>query len=412
MKFYKKIVTKIFLISAIIFGCVAVFGGCAVQSCGYKIKSLPNKIIYQIGEKPNFDGLKIQAINTNGNYQNLRFDAEDINSVDTSSAGVKKVIVKKGGFEISFDIYVANIVANDSDNLKKIFAEANAGDVVYLRKGNYIPKNAQDTNFADVEISKPLTIVGDGNTKTNFGGNFIVGAKVQQGSYQKIDNFDGVKFIGINFLTNTSTKNNVVQWGNSTYQNGAIRCFDTQNLSVINCNFCGYAFGILGDNANGLVVKNCRFKNILKNGIKISTSTKNSTIVQNQFLDIATNIVAFDGDEPARLCAIYLGFANAGQCGVAVCKNIFVRIGIANGNLVYFDDESKNKANAYTSRLQQMAYLKNSSALVLVSTSLNDLRIDGLILASNTYSGCLQTAYMGKTGKTTINTAGITFIAG
>ena len=263
MKFYKKIVTKIFLVSAIIFGCVAVFGGCAVQSCGYKIKSLPNKIIYQIGEKPNFDGLKIQAINTNGNYQNLRFDAEDINSVDTSSAGVKKVIVKKGGFEISFDIYVANIVANDSDNLKKIFAEANAGDVVYLRKGNYIPKNAQDTNFADVEISKPLTIVGDGNTKTNFGGNFIVGAKVQQGGYQKIDNFDGVKFIGINFLTNTSTKNNVVQWGNSTYQNGAIRCFDTQNLSVINCNFCGYAFGILGDNANGLVVKNCRFKNIL-----------------------------------------------------------------------------------------------------------------------------------------------------
>ena len=84
MKFYKKIVTKIFLVSAIIFGCVAVLGGCAVQSCGYKIKSLPNKIIYQIGEKPNFDGLKIQAINTNGNYQNLRFDAEDINSVDTS----------------------------------------------------------------------------------------------------------------------------------------------------------------------------------------------------------------------------------------------------------------------------------------------------------------------------------------
>ena len=134
--------------------------------------------------------------------------------------------------------------------------------------------------------------------------------------------------------------------------------------------------------------------------------------MQNQFLDIATNIVAFDGDVPAKLCAIYLGFASAGQCGVALCKNIFVRIGVANGNLVYFDAESKNKANTYTNALQQMAYLKNSSALVLVSTSLNDLYIDGLILASNTYSGCLQTAYMGETGKTTINTAGITFIAG
>ena len=168
--------------------------GCARGVLGYHIKNMPNRIVYQIGENVNFDGLAIETINIDGTHNTLRFLKDDIQPVDTSTAGKKKVVVEKNNISVSFDVFVANVVVNDSDNLKEIFSTLNNGDIVYMRAGNYLPKTADDTTYKDIVINKSITIVGDGQNKTVFGGNFVVGA-----------NFDG------NFLSQIESTNSTLE---------------------------------------------------------------------------------------------------------------------------------------------------------------------------------------------------------
>lgn len=401
---------KIVLV-AVILCCSSFFlGGCAKGTSAYKIVQLPNKIVYQIGETPNFDGLKIEQLNTDGTTSNLNFSAEHITVPDTSTYGAKRVVVKKDDFAVSFEIYVANVVINDSDNLKSAFANLSDGDIVHLRAGNYYPTNQDDLRYKDVEVNKSVTIVGD--KKTNFFGNFIVGATSQDGIFAKTAELSGVTFSNINFKLSSTQKNNLIYYSGpygNTDTNGAIRFFDTKNLSVSNCTFEGYAFGLLGENAFGLTVNGCKFKNIVKNGIKTTKSTKNSTIFGNLFVDIAMDTIAFEDSSRSTVGAIYLSFADEFESGVSICKNVFNRIARHASSPVYYDEYSKNKADESKSDLYKMSYVVGSAIVALVSSDADALNAKGIVVAGNKMGEALSILHLGASGKNSINYGNVLF---
>ncbi len=405
-KFYVKFMS-IFLIAIFSFG---VFSGCARQGVSHQITHYPTKLVYQVGETPNFDGLKVETINNDGTHTMLRFSKEDISAVDTSTPGTKKVEVTKGDMSVAFNIYVANVVVNDSDDVKSIFESLNDGDIVYLREGEYSPQNASDTRYKDIIINKSITLVGDGINKTKFFGNFIVGANFDGSVFTKIDNFEDVKFLNIGFKLDYEIKNKIVTYSGpygSTNSNGAIRCFDTKKMLISGCSFDGYGYGILADNVSGYTITNSMFKNIFHNAIMITTDISNSSINKNIFIDVAKNVVAFENNTQSWLGAIYLNFATEGERGVIISKNNFNRIGIHNAEIVFFDDASKQKASNTTNNLFRGSYINNSAAIILLSSSEDDLEISGIILSNNNYSGTFESIYMGAKSANTINQSGV-----
>ncbi len=388
----------------------AIFSGCSRNAIGYRVKTLPNKVVYQVGETPNFDGLKIETINNDGTYGKFHYNENQISKVDTSTPGTKKVVIEKDNMSLSFNIYVANLIANDSDNLKQIIESSNEGDIIYLRAGNYLPQNNEDIKFKDIVINKSLTIVGDGTDKTIFGGNFIVGANYNDGIFTKISNFKDVSFFNVGFKLDYKIENGFINYNGpygKTDKNGAIRCFDTKNLNISNCTFNGYGIGVFGDVVDGMSITNCTFKNIQKNAIITTGETTNSTISKNVFVDIAKNVISFENEKQSEISAIQLSFANKGQKGVIVCKNVFTRIALHDGEVVYYDEISKEQANATNTNLFSMSYVNNSSVISLLSSSQDDLEVSGIVLGLNNYGQILQNINMGAKGKNTINQNGV-----
>lgn len=405
----KKMLKKFVLFFTGIFLLAPIFCGCARTGVSHRITSYPNKLVYQVGDKPDFSGLRIETINNDGTHTWLRFSNENIDEVDTSTPGTKKVVVTKDNATISFNIYVANVVVNDSDNIREIFANLKDGDIVYLREGNYIPQNSADTRYKDIVVTKSVTIVGDGAGKTKFGGNFVIGAEYDGGVFTKVST-SNVKILDMGFEIESEVKKGVVKYTGpygSTDKNGALRVFDVDNLLVSSCSFSGYGFGILANSLSGCVIQNCHFKNIINTGIKVTDDISNSTIAGNIFMDIANNVAVFENGFQSWIGAISLGFSSKGQKGVIIAKNAFNRIGAHTGDVIYFDEQSKSAAETSTNSVFKNYYVNNTSAIILTSSTTDDLEVSGIIVSNNNYSGSFESLYLGTRSVNSINQNGV-----
>ena len=403
----KKSVLFLLILSFLV---VPIFSGCSSGAVNYYLTSFPNKLVYEIGETPNYEGLKVETTNTDGTHSTVRLRDEDISNVDTSTSGVKKVFIRKNGLSTAFNIYVADIVITDSDNLKQKLSTAKDGDIIYLKAGNYLPKNNGDLSYKDVIVDKQLTIVGDGKKNTNFSGNFIVGATSDNENFTAIENFENVIFINVGFKLNSTVqdgfKNYSGPYGKTDY-NGAIRAFNTKNLSVINCSFENYAYGIFGDDLQGLTVKNCSFRWIDKNAIKTTKNTRNATINKNIFMDIASNMISADGNTQSSLGPIELSFGSKGNVGVIIASNTFTRIGLLTGDAIYYDEKSKSFAESTREQLTKMSYINNTAIITLISSAEDDLEVEGIILSSNNYGQTAVNLRLNTTPENNIDQNGV-----
>ena len=407
---YRNKFLKLLIVLMLAFVPAVLFSGCARNIVGYHITSLPSKLVYQIGETPNFDGLKIERLNNDGTHYNLRYSKQNIQDVDTSTFGKKKVKVTIGNMSVAFNIYVANVVVNDSDNIKQIFESLSDGDIVYLRQGRYLPKSETDQSYKDVVINKSVSIVGDGKDKTKFGGNFIIGANFDGSVFSKIDNFKNVNIINVGFELKYKTKDGFVNYEGpygKTDTNGALRTFDTQNMFVSNCSFVGYGYGILAENVNGLTVQNSSFRNIFKNAIRVTNDIKNSTIFNNTMLDIGNNMLVYEDDSLYHISAISLNFDGGGEKGVQICKNILSRIALHNAQSVYYDDSSKQSALLDKNDIFKMSYITNSSGISLFSSAEDDLEVFGVVISTNNINSTLENIYFGERGQNTVSSSGV-----
>lgn len=398
----KKYIT--FLLLIVLLLPIFVITGCSSGQAGLFITKLPNKIVYQLDDKFSYDGLKVEALNTDGTTTLQRIEKKDISNVDLSTFGEKVVTITKGNHSTTFNIYCANVVISPSDNVKEKLASCNDGDVVYFTKGEY---KSNDNSLVDIIIDKKLYLVGDGSTKTIINGNFVVGAKKEENEFLPIDNFENVKIIGIGFNAKYKVDKSIINFENNMLDKtcGAINGFNTKNLLVDGCSFKGYASGITMNKADGLSVIRNKFDDLLLYGINIKEDAKNTTIYKNVFTDIGKNIVYAKDNVQKDIAMISLGFNQKGNKGVLIAKNTFTRMAQKLGNLTYFNEESYLAKDA--KNLTKLSYINNSSIVLFYSNAGNNLQSTGIILSANNYGETLQNIKNGQNKDNQINQSGL-----
>ena len=383
-------IKKTILVFLVAIFSVSIFSGCSSGAVNYYITSFP-KLVYEVGEEIDFSGLKVESINTDGTNTMINLKDAQISQVDTSTSGIKKVKISKGKLSTVYNVYVADVVITDSDNLKEKLSKAQDGNIVYLKQGSYVPKNDSDTSYKDVVIDKSLIIIGDGKDKTKFGGNFIIGATEKEGFFEPIE-LSNLKIMNIGFEIKYQKQNGVISYSGpygNTDKNGALRIFNTSDILVYGCSFSGYAYGILGDSVEGLTVKNNTFRHIMLNGIKTTKHTQNTTIYKNVFMDIASGIIASENNTQISTGCLELSFTKEGNVGVSIANNTFTRTGLLNGKPVYYDEQSKTYAEQTKEQIFKMSYVNNSAIVTLRSSAEDDLLIDGILLTTNNYGQAL-----------------------
>lgn len=408
----KNIFSKIMLVFVVAFLSINIFSGCSSGAVNYYITNFPERLVYEVGEEVDLSGLKVESINSDGTNTMVSLKDAEISKVDTSTSGVKKVKISKGKLSTVYNVYVADIVITDSDNLKQKFASAQNGDIIYLKQGSYTPKNDSDTSYQNVVVDKSLIIVGDGKDKTKFAGNFIVGATETDGQFSPID-LSGIKFINIGFEIKYQQENGFLKYSGpygKTDKNGALNIFNTSDILVYNCSFAGYAYGILGGSVEGLTVKNNSFKNILLNGIKTTKNTQNTTIFKNVFMDIASNVIASENQTQLATGCLELSFAKEGNAGVSIANNTFTRTGLSNKDVIYYDEQSKTYAQQTKEQIFKMSYINNSAIVTLRSSTIDDLLVDGIVLSNNNYGQTLTNIRLNTTSQDTIDQNGVMII--
>lgn len=399
-------------IAFLLFFCLIVpfFTGCTSGSSSLYLTAYPNKIVYEIGDEVSFKGLKVESLNTDGTTCNVGVDLSKIDKVDTSSAGEKIVKVTKGDLSLTFSIYVANVVVKNKDELKQVLQNSNDGDIIYIKKGEYKPESVNDESLYNMLIDKKLTIVGDGNKNTIIHGNFLVGAKDIDGDYIPLENFEQVKFLNLGFKLDSEVQNGYLKY-EGPYDNydvfGAIKTFNSKNVTISNCCFSGYAYGVNSNRIEDLTLTKNTFKDIKINGVKVTESIKSSSIVKNIFMDIGQNSIAMENGKQAGVGALFLSFQDKGNAGVIISNNSFVRIALNQGTKIYANSGADELETDQDNKLISGSYINNSAIIFLVSASTNNLQVGGIIVSMNNYGQTLENIKFGTNSENLIDQSGV-----
>lgn len=401
---------KIFVFLSLFCLIIPFFTGCTSGSSSLSLVAYPNKIVYQIGEEVSLNGLKVESLNTDGTSSKVFVNLDDVPKVDTSTAGEKIIKIKKDDLSLTFSIYVASIVVENKDELKQALKSCTDGDIIYIKKGEYMPENAQDDSLYNMVVNKEIVLIGDGSNNTIIHGNFLVGAKLVGEDYIPMDAFENVKILNLGFKLNSTVQNNCLTY-EGPYGNfdvfGAIKTFNSQKVIISNCCFDGYSYGINCGKVDDLTLTKNTFKNIKINGLKVTENIKNSSICKNIFMDIGTNSIAMEDGKQAGVGAVFLSFQQKGNAGVIIANNSFVRIGLNQGEKVYTtlgaDELELDKQN----QLYYGSYVNNSAIIFLVSASTNNLQAGGIILSNNNYGQTLENIRFGTNEENLIEQAGV-----
>ncbi len=398
----KKILTILMIL--ILIAPIFLLTGCSSGKVSIYIKNRPNKIAYEVGEKFVRDGLSVESLNTDGTTTRVCIKDEDIVGADTSTSGEKVVTVKSGDASTVFNIYVADIIISPQDNVKEKLLTANDGDVVYFKNGEY--KN-DDGQLNNIIVDKSIFIVGESKDKTIFKGNFLVGAKQVNDTYEKIDNFKDVKIVNMGFKQEYKVEGNDIQYTSKLEKdvNGAINGFSTENLYVTNCSFTNYSYGVLMDNAVNLSVTRNSFKNLLISGVKVKENSERVSIFKNSFVDIGKNVLLNENESQGYLSCINLGFNKKGNAGIIISQNSFNRTAQKDGEWVYYDNQSQLIKD--NDNLTKLGYVNNSAIIILHSNTDENLQVSGIIMSANNYGVTLQNIRLGLKDNDSVNQSGI-----
>lgn len=397
-KFLSTTIILILLVHAFL------FTGCSSGKVSIFITAKPSKIAYEIGEKFQKDGLMIESLNTDGTTTKVCIKDEDIDGADTSESGEKVVTVKSGEASTVFNIYVADVVITPNDNVKEKISQAKDGDVILFKNGEYKNNEGQ---ISDIIIDKSVFIVGENKDKTIFKGNFIIGAKIVNGIYTKIDGFKDVKIINLGFKQEYNLQGNKINYESKIEKdiNGAINGFSTENLYVTGCSFKNYSYGVLMDNALNLSITRNSFNNLLISGVKINENAERVSIFKNSFVDIGKNVLLNDNGSQGYISCINLGFNKKGNAGIIISQNIFNRTAQKDGDWIYYDNESQLIKN--NDNLTKLSYVNNSAIIILHSNNEDNLQVSGIIMSANNYGVTLQNIRLGLKDDDSVNQSGI-----
>ena len=389
---------------------IPLFAGCTSGGSSLFFTGFPNKIVYEIGESVNFNGLSIESLNNDGTTTKINLSEKDLPEIDTSSAGEKVVQINKGELSTTFTIYVANTVVNSKDQLKIAIQNASDGDIIYIKKGEYKPDNTTDESLYNIVINKKLTLVGDGESSTIIHGNFLVGAREESNGYLPLDKFSGVKFINLGFKLNSTVKDryNEFEGPYGKYDVfGAIKTYNTNDVTIKNCSFVGFSYAVNADNISGLNLINNSFRNLKINAVRVNNDISNTVLTKNRFMDIGASSLVMENTKQGNVGALYFSFANDKNKGVIVANNTFVRTGLLTQKMVYNTSGADELETQENLALTKGSYVNNSAIVFLVSTSTNNLNISGVVFSNNNYGVALKNFAFNTTKDNFVNQTGV-----
>lgn len=401
---------KIFAFLLAFCGIATLFSGCTSESSSLYLTAYPSRIVYEVGEEVSLFGLRIESLNTDGTTCNVSIKLDNIPKVDTSSAGEKLVKITKGDLSLTFSIYVANRVIESKDTLKQTLLDSQDGDIIYIKQGEYKPDSTTDDSLYNMVIDKQLTLIGDGSSKTVIHGNFLVGAQVVGEDYLPMESFENVKILNMGFKLDSKQNGNYLAFEGPYGKYdvfGAIKTFNSNNITVSNCIFNGFSYGINSTRIANLTLTKNTFKNIKVNAIKVTENIQNASICRNIFMDIGTNSIAMENGRQTVVGAMALAFNQKGNAGVIVANNSFVRIGLKTGEKLYTTSGADELELDTQNKIFNGSYINNSAIICLTSASTNNLQVSGIILSSNNYGQTLENIKFGLTKDNLISQSGV-----
>lgn len=393
-KYMKRKYVSFFIVFLFCFLSCFSLTGCSSGVVGIYIEEAPTKCVYKLNEKIVLKGAKIKGINADGTTRKIRANNNNIeNKVDMSTKGEKTVIINVDNNRTSFTIYIPHYVLTPQDDLKQIISQANNGEIIYLTKGVYENSEQNLQKYKDVIVNKSLIFIGD-KEETVFSGNFIVG----NNNLQETLDLNKVEFYNINFSLKNTSNNGLITYPKPYYNTivCAIDANDTKGLYVKNCEFEGYSYAIKMNNAEYLSVIKNRFKDIKISALKTQTSTKNTTVYKNVFMDICENTLYLnENGQQNYMAAIDFAFNSEQNSGTIIANNTFARIGSKTSDFVAVNEQSKQENINQNIKLNKLSYVNNTAIIILRSSNKSNLKTRGIILSNNSYGTTLNNIIFG-----------------
>lgn len=394
----KKI--SILLCLVLIFG-ICFFSGCTHEMVSLYIYKMPNKLVYNIGEKLDTTGLELKNIKTDSALSSIYNSNANFSGFDSTTSGKKEVTISYGKFTTSFNVYVANKVVESNKDLLTTINNASDDDIILIKKGEYTIDSPLEIN------NNKLTIGGEGKDKTKINGYVIIGGYLNEGEITYSNLAKDISLIGLSFMTKSKTTNSVISFEENKYKGifGGINADKISGLNVIGCSFSGFRTGIkIKDADNCLFTGNC-FNKLYVGGIEVTNSIKNSTISKNIITYIGKSVVYLNNEKKQdNIFGIKLAFNEETNVGVSLYKNSISKIAIKDLNLIYFNEKTKGNYS-------NLNYMNNSSAIIIHSSGKNNLQTSGLSIFFNSIGSCLNNILYSTNENDVINSSSVNYMS-
>lgn len=382
------------------------FGACFLSGCTHEMVNLyiykmPDKLVYSIGEELDLTGLELKGIKTDSALTSVYNSSANFKGFDSETSGKKEIIVSYGKFTTSFNIFVANKVVNNNEDLVSTLNNASDNDIILIKKGEYNLSSPLEIN------NKKLIIAGEGSNKTKLNGFVIVGGYFGDGNITYSNLTEDISFIGINFSTKSKVIDNLITFEDENYNSNlaGINAESIKGLKVIGCKFNGFTTGIKIKDAEDCFITANVFTNLYVGGIEVTNNIKNSTISKNIINNIGKSVVYADEDNKQNnIFGIKLAFNQEENVGVSLYKNSISKIAIKDTKTFYLNKKAQGKFSG-------LNYMYNSSAIIVHSSDKNNLQTTGLSIFYNSVGSSLNNILYSTTQTDNINSSSVNYMS-
>ena len=215
---------KFSFILLIILFCPLFLSGCTHEMVSLYIYKMPNKLVYEIGEEFNISGLELKNIKTDSALIKIHNNNASFTGFDSSTSGIKEITVSYGNFTSSFNIYVANKVVNNNNELISALSNLEDEDILLIKEGDYVLENPIEINNSNVVIG------GEGKDKTLINGFVIIGGYLENNSINFLNSSENISLIGLGFSINNNISNEIITFENEKYN----KTFGAINIDKLN----------------------------------------------------------------------------------------------------------------------------------------------------------------------------------
>lgn len=389
-----------FVLISVLFLCTFLLTGCTYEMVDLYIYKMPNRIVYEIGEKLDTTGIELKGIKTDSALNRIYKNKANFSGFDSSTTGKKEIIVSYGNFTSSFYVYVANKVANNEDELNEILTQLEDNDIVLIKEGNYNLPSGIKIDASNVVIG------GQGKDKTKLNSFCIIGGTLEDGQISFSGDVTNVSIIGLKLETTSRVVDRKISFDNPNYNLNlaGINAKSIDGLNIVMCEITGFSYGILVETLNNAMITENNLEKILVGAIYVTNSIKDSTISKNIIKDIGQSVLYIDEGEQQYIFGLNLAFNSEENTGVSIYKNSISKIALK-GDKVNFLQEKTDKINS------NINYFSKSSAIIVRSSGKNNLQTKGISIFFNSVGSCLNNILYNTTENDKLNSSSIMYMS-